>query len=127
MLAQEARVIRLVRQIAGRHAFQNFVLIVILLTAAVVGLEAGAEVDACAAAAYGMHDRLRVILRRDPAQANDLITGLSPLRWCGYGNPPESVRILLQQRRPCGNLIERPSRPHYRVVAELEHHHWNRP
>lgn len=44
-------------------------------------LDAGARPDVCAAAAYGMYDRLREILAGDPAQANDLSTGESPLGW----------------------------------------------
>lgn len=44
-------------------------------------LDAGARPDVCAAAAYGMCDRLREILAGDPAQANDLSTGESPLGW----------------------------------------------
>lgn len=59
-------------------------------------LAAGAEADVCAAAGYGMHDRLREILKQDPAQANDLQTGVSPLGWSAYGNQPESARILLE-------------------------------
>jgi len=59
-------------------------------------LEAGAEVDVCAAAAYGMNDRLREILKSDPENANDLRTGNSPLGWAAYGHQPESARILLQ-------------------------------
>ncbi|MGA2601657.1 MAG: ankyrin repeat domain-containing protein, partial [Bryobacteraceae bacterium] len=51
-------------------------------------LAAGAEPDVCVCAAYGMHDRLREILTRDPNQANDLWTGLSPLGWSVYGNQP---------------------------------------
>src|SRR5262245_21532560 len=68
-------------------------------------LEGGAEPDVCAAAAYGMHDRLREILQREPAQANDLRTGISPLGWATYGDQLESARILLEygailDRRP---------------------------
>jgi ankyrin repeat protein len=58
-------------------------------------LAAGAEADVCAAAGYGMHERLLEILERDPEQANDLQTGLLPLGWSVYGNQPESARILL--------------------------------
>jgi hypothetical protein len=39
-------VISLARQIAGSHLFQNFILIVILLTAAIVGLETSATLTA---------------------------------------------------------------------------------
>ncbi|MCI0347646.1 MAG: ion transporter, partial [Chloroflexi bacterium] len=38
--------INLARQIAGRHAFQNFILIVIFLTAAIIGLETSATLTA---------------------------------------------------------------------------------
>jgi hypothetical protein len=67
-------------------------------------LAAGAEVDVCAAAAYGMHDRLREILQRDPAQANDLQTGILPFGWCVYGNQPEAAHILLEH----GAVVDRP-------------------
>jgi len=67
-------------------------------------LQAGAEPDVCAAAAYGLHDKLREILRRDPAQANDLQTGNSPLGWSVYGAKPESARILFEH----GAMIDRP-------------------
>jgi ankyrin repeat protein len=59
-------------------------------------LEAGAVPDVCAAAAYGMHERLRQILRSDPAQANDLTTGESPLGWAVYGRQPVSATILFE-------------------------------
>lgn len=59
-------------------------------------LAAGAEPDACAAAAYGMGNRLREILLRDPDQANDLRTGMSPLGWSVYGNRPDCAEILIE-------------------------------
>ncbi|MGA9978702.1 MAG: ankyrin repeat domain-containing protein [Candidatus Sulfotelmatobacter sp.] len=59
-------------------------------------LEAGAEPDVCAAAAYGMHDQLEQILNRDPATVNDLITGNSPLGWAAFGHQPKSATILFQ-------------------------------
>jgi ankyrin repeat protein len=59
-------------------------------------LEAGAVPDVCAAAAYGMHERLRQILRSDPAKANDLTTGESPLGWAVYGRQPVSATILFE-------------------------------
>jgi ankyrin repeat protein len=59
-------------------------------------LEAGAEPDVCAAASYGMHTQLREILKHDPAQANDLQTGLSPVGWSVYGGQPESAEILFE-------------------------------
>jgi ankyrin repeat protein len=67
-------------------------------------LAAGAEADVCASAGYGMHDRLREILERDPAQANDLQTGLSPLGWSVYGTQPESARMLIEY----GAVVNRP-------------------
>ncbi|MFZ0807737.1 MAG: ankyrin repeat domain-containing protein [Candidatus Sulfotelmatobacter sp.] len=59
-------------------------------------LEAGAVPDACAAAAYGMHDQLKQILQNDPAAANDLTTGNSPLGWAAFGHQPKSATILFQ-------------------------------
>jgi hypothetical protein len=67
-------------------------------------LAAGAEADVVAAAGYGMYDRLREILNRDPEQANDLQTGISPLGWSVYGNKPESARILIEH----GAVVDRP-------------------
>jgi ankyrin repeat protein len=67
-------------------------------------LAAGAKIDVCAAAAYGMQDRLREILSGAPEQANDLRTGISPLGWSAYGNQPESARILLEH----GAVADRP-------------------
>jgi ankyrin repeat protein len=67
-------------------------------------LEGGAAPDVCAAAAYGMHDRLREILRLEPSLANDLSTGISPLGWSTYGGHLESARILLEH----GAILDRP-------------------
>ena len=67
-------------------------------------LDAGAVPDVCAAAAYGMHDCLRQILRSDPAQANDLTTGESPLAWAIYGRQPVSATILFEH----GAIADRP-------------------
>ncbi len=67
-------------------------------------LEAGAEPDVSMAAALGLHNRLFQILERDPAQANDLTTGISPLGWCSYGNQAESARILIAH----GATFDRP-------------------
>jgi ankyrin repeat protein len=67
-------------------------------------LDAGAQPDVCAAAVYGMHDRLREILQNDPRQANDLTTGESPLGWSVYGRQTESALILFQY----GALADRP-------------------
>ncbi len=59
-------------------------------------LDAGAVPDVCAAAAYGLHDRLRQILTTDPGQGNDLTTGESPLGWSVYGNQPASAILLFE-------------------------------
>src|SRR5690348_12089014 len=67
-------------------------------------LEAGAVPDVCTAAAYGLHKLLRVILRRKPALANDLSTGVSPLGWSAYGDEPQSARILLA----AGAVVDKP-------------------
>ena len=57
-------------------------------------VRAGAEVDICVAAAYGFHDRLREILAQDPAKANDLTTGLTPMTWARFGRQTGSMRLL---------------------------------
>ena len=67
-------------------------------------LEGGAVPDVCAAAAYGMHDRLREILEGDSRLANDLTTGESPLGWSVYGAQVDSSWILFQH----GALVDRP-------------------
>jgi ankyrin repeat protein len=67
-------------------------------------LDAGAVPDVCAAAAYGMHDQLEQILTSDPASANDLTTGNSPLGWAAYGHQPKSATILFQH----GAIADRP-------------------
>src|SRR5271165_2800587 len=59
-------------------------------------LDAGAAPDVCAAAAYGMHDQLQQILKRDPEHATDLTTGNSPLGWAAFGHQPKSATILFQ-------------------------------
>jgi ankyrin repeat protein len=59
-------------------------------------LDAGAVPDVCAAAAYGMHERLEQMLASDVKLANDLTTGESPLGWSVYGRQPESARILFR-------------------------------
>jgi ankyrin repeat protein len=59
-------------------------------------LDAGAEPDVCAAAAYGMHDQLQRILEDDPTNANDLTTGNSPLGWAAFGHQAKSATILFQ-------------------------------
>lgn len=59
-------------------------------------LDAGAEPDVCAAAAYGMYDQLQQILQDDPANANDLTTGNSALGWAAYGHQPRSATMLFQ-------------------------------
>lgn len=65
--------------------------------------EAGAVADVCGAAAYGMHERLREILRQDPGQVNDLTTGNSPLGWSVYGAQPVSAEILFEY----GAIVDR--------------------
>jgi cytohesin len=60
--------------------------------------------DVCAAAAYGLHDQLEQILQNEPAQANDLTTGNSPLGWAAYGHQPRSAEILFQH----GAVADRP-------------------
>jgi ankyrin repeat protein len=67
-------------------------------------LASGAEADVCMAAGYGLYDRLREILNRDPEQANDLQTGILPVGWSVYGQKPESARILLEH----GAIVDRP-------------------
>jgi ankyrin repeat protein len=66
-------------------------------------LAAGATLDACAAAAYGYHAELAAILRREPAQANDLTTGLLPLGWSAFAHDAESARILIEH----GAIVDR--------------------
>jgi ankyrin repeat protein len=66
-------------------------------------IRAGAVVDVCTAAAYGMNDRLRGILAIHPEDANDLQTGNSPLGWAAYGHQPEAAKILLQN----GAIVDR--------------------
>jgi ankyrin repeat protein len=67
-------------------------------------LDAGAVPDVCAAAVYGMHEELRQILNRDPANANDLSTGNSPLGWSVYGREAKSATILFEY----GAIVDRP-------------------
>jgi ankyrin repeat protein len=67
-------------------------------------LEAGAVPDVCAAAVYGMHEKLQQILENDPASANDLTSGNSPLGWTVYGQQPKSATILFQH----GAIADRP-------------------
>lgn len=67
-------------------------------------LDAGAVPDVCAAAAYGMHERLGEILKKDPEQANDLTTGISPLGWSVFGSQPISATILFDY----GAIADRP-------------------
>jgi hypothetical protein len=71
---------------------------------AMVLLDAGAVPDVCAAAVYGLHDRLELILKSDPGKANDLTTGNSPLGWSVYGRQPKSAEILFAY----GAIIDRP-------------------
>jgi len=55
-------------------------------------MDAGCEVDACMAAAYG---RLDDLAKRLPAEANDLTTGTTPLGWAAYGQQVEAARALV--------------------------------
>jgi ankyrin repeat protein len=65
---------------------------------------AGAEIDVCAAAAFGRHDKLRALLAADPDQANDMTTHVSPLGWAAYAQDAESARILCA----AGAVVDRP-------------------
>jgi ankyrin repeat protein len=56
-----------------------------------------------------MHDRLQQILQSDPANANDLTTGNSPLGWAVYGRQPKSATILFQH----GAVAARPPHDSY--------------
>jgi hypothetical protein len=66
-------------------------------------MRSGATIDVCAATAYGKHDRLRAILGADPALANDLTTGGSPLGWAAYANDAVAAQILVDH----GALVDR--------------------
>ena len=67
-------------------------------------LAAGAEVDICAAAAYGMVDELDGLLAADPGLANDLSTGLTPLGWAAYGRSTDAAERLVA----AGAVVDRP-------------------
>lgn len=67
-------------------------------------LDAGAKPDVCAAAAWGMADRLLPLLREHPECANDFQTGISPLGWCVYGDHVNCAEILLAN----GAVLNRP-------------------
>ncbi len=60
-------------------------------------LESGAFVDICSAAILGKLDRVRELLDTDPALANDMSSGLSPLGWASYGDQPEIARELIRR------------------------------
>jgi hypothetical protein len=64
----------------------------------------GATVDVVAAAAFGKHDRLLEILRADPAAANDLSTGGTPLGWAAYANDTRAAQILIDH----GAIVDAP-------------------
>jgi ankyrin repeat protein len=55
-------------------------------------IEAGSEIDAATAAAYGKLEILKALL---PEQANDMTTGLTPLGWAAYGQQIEAARMLI--------------------------------
>jgi ankyrin repeat protein len=63
-------------------------------------IAAGAAIDVCMAAAYGMHARLAAMLDADPAQAGDLTTGVPPLGWATYAADTRAVEILLAHGAP---------------------------
>jgi len=68
-------------------------------------MEAGAQPDVCLAAAWGLNDKLVELLKRDPVQANDLSTGMSPLGWSAYGgDQTASAEILFRY----GAIADRP-------------------
>jgi len=67
-------------------------------------LDAGAVPDVCAAAVYGMHDQLQQILEADPASANDLASGNSPLGWSVFGQQPKLATMLFEH----GAVADRP-------------------
>jgi len=67
-------------------------------------LDAGAVPDVCAAAVYGMYEQLEEILTADPALANDLTSGNSPLGWTVFGQQTKSATILFQY----GAVADRP-------------------
>lgn len=70
-------------------------------------LDRGALVDICSAAILGRIDRVRELLGRDPAQANDRSTGLSPLGWASFGNQVDTARELIDRgaRMDDGELL----------------------
>jgi ankyrin repeat protein len=65
---------------------------------------AGVEPDVCAAVCYGTYDKLLTILATEPAQANDVRTGLSPLGWAGFAGDVRAAQILLEH----GAIVDRP-------------------
>jgi ankyrin repeat protein len=67
-------------------------------------LDAGAVPDVCAAAVYGMYEQLERILKNDPAMANDLTSGNSPLGWSVYGQQTKSATMLFEH----GAIADRP-------------------
>lgn len=52
-------------------------------------------IDACAAAAFGRLNELKSRLAANPAEANDLTTGLTPMGWAAYGQQAEAAKMLL--------------------------------
>jgi ankyrin repeat protein len=64
-----------------------------------------------------MYDCLREILQREPALANDLSTGNSPIGWSAYGGHLESASILLDH----GAILDRPPHDHkaWAPVAQI--------
>ena len=77
--------ISLARQIADSHAFQNVILIVILLTAAIVGLETSATLTA----RYGpVFDGIEVLVQQG---------ALSLEIWTGRKPPLETMRAAARR------------------------------
>jgi ankyrin repeat protein len=58
-------------------------------------IEAGAEVDVCAAAMLGDETRLAACLAAAPDSANDRTTGLSPVGWAAFGNQAGAAQSLI--------------------------------
>jgi ankyrin repeat protein len=67
----------------------------------------GAEVDVCVAAILGRLERLRELLDREPALANDRSTRLSPLGWASFGNQVATATELIDRgaRMDDGELL----------------------
>jgi hypothetical protein len=73
-------------------------------------MQGGAVPDVCAAAGYGMHDRLREILQREPGLANDRMVCL----WGATGVGAHPARPRRHSCRPTNPAMPR-RRPIFRV------------